>query len=174
MVMYVVPPLGPHPVAGDIVSESENGSEVFWLVLTPSCDFAQSKTNHVLLVKCEQLNDRTEYKKWLEKKDEKTTDSLGQLFEDKRGDRLKFLPRAFFIPDLVVDLQQLRCISLKSLDTYKKIATLDSPFAESLVARFSRYYNRLGTPDIDKTIVFNRLQSGAPGLSVAPSGEAKQ
>jgi CheY-like chemotaxis protein len=159
MVMYVVPPIGPHPLAGDIISETANGHEVYWLILTPSCDFAQTKADHVTLVRCENLTDREEYKQWHAKIEERTTQRLEQLIEDKRGDRFKFLPRAFFIPDLVVDFQQLRCILCSSLKDFKQIATLDSPFAESVLARFSRYFNRLGTPDIDKNVVLNRLRA---------------
>ncbi len=159
MVMYVVPPMGPHPLAGDIVSEPSASGEVFWIILTPSCDFAQSKASHVILAKCERLVDKPEYKKWFEKKDEQNVQRFEQLIEDRRGDRFKFLPRAFFIPDLVVDFQQLRSVSLESLKGLKQVATLDSPFAESVLARFSRYFNRLGTPDIDKNVVIQRLEA---------------
>jgi CheY-like chemotaxis protein len=161
MIMYVVPPMETHPLAGNIVSESVCGKDEFWIILTPSCDFAQSKANHVILAKCERLAKKPEYKKWLERKDKPNVQRLEQLVEDKRGDRFKFLPGAFFIPDLVVDFQQLRSISLESLKDFKAIATLDSPFAESVLARFSRYFNRLGTPDIDKNIVIGRLQTSS-------------
>lgn len=169
MIMYVVPPMATHPMAGNIVSEMVEGKELFWIVLTPSCDFAQSKANHVTLAKCERLTDRPEYKKWLEKKDKDNTQRFEQLIGDGRGDRLKFLPRAFFIPDLVADFQQLRSIRLEELENFKPIATLDSPFAESVLARFSRYFNRLGTPDIDKNIVIRRLQAPPGAAPVAAS-----
>ena len=159
MVMYVVPTMGPHPLAGDIISETVGGQEMFWLILTPSCDFAQTKANHVTLAKCERLADRDEFKNWLQKKDEPSTQRLEKLIEDSRGDRFKFLPRAFFIPDLVVDFQQLRSLDIGSLKNFKQVATLDSPFAESVIARFSRYFNRLGTPDLDKAVVINRLRA---------------
>jgi CheY-like chemotaxis protein len=179
MIMYVVPPLGPHPLAGDIVSETVSGVDLFWMILTPSCDFAQSKATHVILAKCEQLVDGEEYKKWAEGKTPPSTQRLEQLVEDKRGDRYKFLPRTFFIPDLVVDFQQLRSIVVDSLKTFKPIATLDSPFAESVLARFARYFNRLGTPDLDKAVVFNRLEAALARTRVdsaeeAPSGEPTQ
>lgn len=166
MVMYVVPPIGPHPLAGDIISEIIAGQEIYWLILTPSCDFAQSKANYFTLARCERLTDREEFKKWSEKKDAGSIDRLGQMIEDKRGDRFKFLPRAFFIPDLVTDFQQLRTLGIESMASFKQVATLDSPFAESVIARFSRYFNRLGTPDIDKDVVINRLQVPATHSSL--------
>ena len=136
-----------------------DGQEAYWLIITPSCDFAQEKADHFTLAKCERLVDRDEFKKWLEKKDGASTQRLDQIFEDKRGDRFKFLPRAFFVPDLVVDFQQLRSLGIESMKNFKQVATLDSPFAESVMARFSRYFNRLGTPDIDKAVIINRLQA---------------
>jgi hypothetical protein len=30
-----------------------------------------------------------------------------------------------------------------------RICSLDNPFAEALTAQFTRYYSRLGTPDLD-------------------------
>jgi hypothetical protein len=34
----------------------------------------------------------------------------------------------------------------------ERLASLDSSFAEGLLARFSRYFGRLGTPDLDVTV----------------------
>ncbi|HEX4053854.1 MAG TPA: hypothetical protein VHX86_06285 [Tepidisphaeraceae bacterium] len=159
MIMYVVPSIGPHPRAGDIIAEEIEGQRVHWLILTPSCDFAQKKADHFTMVKCERLADREEFKKWVAANDDKTKAGVEQLILDGRGDRYKFLPGSFFLPDLVVDFQQLRTIDIGSMAKFMQIATVDSPFAESIVARFSRYFNRLGTPDIDKTVVMNRLQA---------------
>ena len=167
MVMYVVPTMGPHPLAGDIVSEVVDDKEVHWLILTPSCDFAQTKADHVTLAKCEPLVDRDEFKKWSQTKSASSIQRLEGLIEDRGSDRFKFLPSAFFIPDLVVDFQQLRSVACASLKDFKQIATLDSPFAEAVLARFSRYFNRLGTPDIDKGIVINRLQPAQPPPAVS-------
>jgi hypothetical protein len=63
------------------------------------------------------------------------------------------------LPDLVVDLQQLESIRVEKLADHDAIASLDSPYAESLLAKFARYYGRLGTPDIDKEIVLERLRA---------------
>jgi CheY-like chemotaxis protein len=162
MIMYVVPSIGPHPRAGDIISEEVQGQTVHWLILTPSCDFAQKKADHFTMVKCERLADRDEFKKWAAAKDDKTKDKVEQLIMDQRGDRYKFLPGSFFLPDLVADFQQLRTVDIASMAKFAPIVTVDSPFAESIVAKFSRYFNRLGTPDIDKTVVMNRLQARIP------------
>lgn len=163
MMMYLVPAVGPHPRAGDIISQLVEGKTHYWLILTPSCDFAQIKADHFTIVRCEPLTEREEYKSWIATKGqtgkdaEKARQKFEQIITDAKGDRYKFLPNAYFIPDLVADFQQLRTMAIAAIKNFTPIATVDSPFAESIAARFSRYFNRLGTPDIDKDIVISRL-----------------
>lgn len=170
MVMYIRPPLGPHRLAGDILIEQTEGKESYWLILTPSCDFAQNKAHHIVLAKCEKLAEQDEFAKWSSNPQHKDSKSrLEDLIGDNRKtprdgpklqpERFKFLPGTFFLPDLVVDFQQLRSVSFESLKNFEVIASLDSPFAEAMLAGFSRYFGRLGTPDIDKQVVLNRLQA---------------
>lgn len=45
----------------------------------------------------------------------------------------------------------------------KRIASLDSPFAEAAVNRFNRYYGRIGTPDLDAEGAFARLDRSDEG-----------
>jgi hypothetical protein len=63
------------------------------------------------------------------------------------------------MPNLVVDFQQLRSVPCIELSKFDAIASIDSPFAEAILARFSRFFGRLGTPDIDKAVVIARLQA---------------
>jgi hypothetical protein len=44
-----------------------------------------------------------------------------------------------------VDLQQLVTLARAQMDSFEHLASLDSPFAEALLARFARYFGRLGT-----------------------------
>jgi hypothetical protein len=39
------------------------------------------------------------------------------------------------------------------------LCLLDSPFAEALLARFSRYFGRLGMPDLDVAVLLQRLRA---------------
>jgi hypothetical protein len=84
-------------------------------------------------------------------------------------ERFKFLPGTFFIPNLVVDFQQLRSIPCTHLEKFKKIASLDAPFAGAVLARFSRFFGRLGTPDINPEIVISRLNEP----QIKPIGQAE-
>jgi hypothetical protein len=165
MEMYVRPPLGTHRLAGDILLEKAGEAESYWLVLTPSCDFAQKKAHHVVLVRCEKLSEQPEFKAWRggsgNPSRTKVKELEGLILDNRSGqrERFKFLPGTFFLPDLVADFQQLRSVPTEKIDQFEPVATLDSPFAEALLAGFSRYFGRLGTPDIDKQVVLNRLQA---------------
>jgi hypothetical protein len=75
-------------------------------------------------------------------------------------ERFYFLPGALALSDLVVDFQQLVTLSRTQITTLERLASLDSPFAEALLARFGRYFGRLGTPDLDLEVILNRLRSG--------------
>jgi CheY-like chemotaxis protein len=177
MMHYLTPPLGTHRMAGDLVREIQGETETFWIVLTPSCDFAQNKAHHVVIAKCERLTELDEYKSWIKdhpKEPSKTSaEAMASLIGNNRrgqAERFKFLPGTFFLPDLVVDFQQLRSITKEAADALEPVASLDSPFAESLLASFARYFGRLGTPDLDKSLVLDRLKSA---LSAAAAGGKK-
>lgn len=76
-----------------------------------------------------------------------------------QAERFYFLPGTLTLPNLVVDFQQLATLSCGGLDNLKRSASLDSPFAETLLARFTCYFGRLGTPDFEVEAVVSRLQS---------------
>jgi hypothetical protein len=41
----------------------------------------------------------------------------------------------------------------------ERLASLDSPFAEALLDGFTRYFGRLGTPDLDVAMLLQRLRT---------------
>ncbi len=163
--LYIYPCTDQHWLAGDIIQEALAGKKEYWLVLTPSCDFENKKADFVIQAKCQPLTEQKEYASWAAntKTPSKTAvNNIEGVISDNRGgqkDRFKFLPGTFFLPDLVVDFQQLRSVQLNDLNRKNVIASLDSPFAEAVLARFSRYFGRLGTPNLDKNVVLNRLQT---------------
>jgi CheY-like chemotaxis protein len=183
--LYVMPPVDSVRQPGDILSTGTQGKEEYWVLLTPSCDFAQGKAEHVILAKCEPLAAQKEFLDWIAapaqaqklkdlicdkrtgKREIKTPENATTQTIKLQPDRFKFLPGTFFIPDLIVDFQQLRSAQTADLDQMTRVASLDSPFAEALLARFTRYFSRLGTPDIDAEVVIARIQSGIPTTTTA-------
>lgn len=172
--LYVYPPVSSNLLFGDIFKKCVNGRDEFFVALTPSCDHAQKKAAYVLLAKCElfvetQFGEKA--KKALET-GEQTSNNLDRKLLDyirdnsKPEGRFKYLPRTSFLPDLLVDLQCVMTVAPDALDVdsaayedYHRIASLDSPFAESLQTRMTRYLGRVGTPDIDSDLALSRFKS---------------
>ena len=163
MEIYIRPPISEKPLAGDIVHGEVDGVLGFWVILTPSCDFEQAgRLGKVLLAQCLLLSEQPEYTAWKDKPtDEKNLDVLKSLIGDNRKkqqpERFKFLPGTYFLPDMLVDFQQMKTVLPEILGKLKTVASLDSPYSEAVISRFSRYLGRIGTPDIDKDIVIKRL-----------------
>ncbi len=165
MEVYVRPPMGDDWRAGDILKRAGTKRGGYFVVLSPTCDFINKKVEAALLAKCEQLSKQPEYSAWLTQ-GKSTTDRGLQTFlqtlsngraNKRQQDRFRFLPGTFFMPDLVADFQGLIPTPLKDQARFKRMASLDSPFAEALLAQFGRYYLRIGTPDLDVEAVMARL-----------------
>lgn len=161
---YIIPPVSKLPMAGDILIDA---NEKYWVVLTPTCDFVprkggKTKADHVLLVECSSLINEKEYIEWKENPDSNTKkDALLGLLNNARKfgqpDRYFFLPSAMKLPNLVVDFQKTKAITRDDLNNYQRLASMDSPFAEAIILRYSQFYGRVGTPDLNCDIVFNSL-----------------
>ncbi len=169
--LYVFPPISKLSLFGDVFKKETNGPAEYFVVLTPSCDLAQGKADFVLLSKCKNLVDTTDgqnVKTSLVNGGDVSataTKELKKIMCDnwRPVDRYKYLPSTSFLPDLLVDFQDVFTIDVATFfspeSDYKKIASLDSPFAESLQAKMTRYLGRIGTPDIDADLTFERFKS---------------
>lgn len=169
--MYVMPPASPILLAGDLVKTKIAKRDGYWIVLTPSCDFEQEKAERILLAGCALLSEQPECRKFFDSLGRAEAPSASATKEvtaiignNRKGqrERFRFLPGTFRFPDLVVDFQDIVQLPLTDVATEYRIASLDSPFAEALMAGFARYYGRLGTPDLDDEFVLTRLKTKAP------------
>jgi CheY-like chemotaxis protein len=165
MQFYILPPLVDGTSrAGDIVKDRDDGT--YWMVLTPTCDFAHDKAKFVLLAYGVPLTERDEYKEWQgNQADARATEKLKGLLASNpqkgQKDRFWFLPGAAQLPPLVIDLQQTKAVPIAGFRNIEKIATLDSPFAEALIQRYSKFFfGRVGCPDLDTDAVIEELSKG--------------
>lgn len=146
---------------GEILRHKENNN--IYVVLTPSCDFIiradhKRKVDYVLLLKTRLLTDTIEYSKYQNNK-EKYADSLKRLINSDKGDRYFFLPQTPFIENRIIDFQNKEVVSYEELvNNFERIAKLDNPYAQSMAATYSRYYNRIGFPDIDSEYILNLIK----------------
>ncbi|MEP0923402.1 response regulator [Leptolyngbya sp. ST-U4] len=166
MEYYIMPPVSKESLAGDIYKGRIADQEGFWVLLTPSCDMVPYKGNRkaewVLLARCLFFSQQSEYISW--KQSQKgtvpsETKAVVRNNRSKQPDRYRFLPKALDLPDLVVDFQQLVTMNFVELgSSLERKASLDSPFAEALISQFSRYFGRLGTPNLNVDAVISRLE----------------
>lgn len=147
--------------AGEIVRE--NGQ--YFAVLTPTCDFVEDKENkrvrrvgNVLLAVAMPLTEHEYYKDFKRNSNDKNRERLARLIETRKGDQFFFLPGTPFIENLVLDFQNKTMVSYEHLNKFERVARLDSPFAQSMVSSFIRFYNRIGSPDIDADYVIANLK----------------
>jgi CheY-like chemotaxis protein len=152
----------------DITQEYECGEILqkdndVYVILTPSCDFIKSngrerKVGMVLIAKTLLLSTTDEYTKYNANKNNDNKNKLARLIESRKGDRYFFLPKTPFVDNRVIDFQIKEMVKYEDLNVYTRLAKLDSPFAQALVASFIRYYNRIGCPDIDSDLIINGLK----------------
>jgi hypothetical protein len=165
---YVIPPVEPAPLAGDIYQGQVGEHNGYWALLTPSCDMVtgREKAELVLLARCFPLTEQVEYQQWRDRLpkpsgqvDRRFQDLLRNNRRDSQAERFFFLPGALSLPDLLVDFQQLVTLQRDHMSRLERLASLDNPFAEALLARFTRYFGRFGTPDLDVAVLLQRLRT---------------
>ena len=166
MQYYVMPPVETSPLTGDLYQGNIEGQDGYWVLLTPSCDLVtgREKAKWVLMAPCVLLTEEQEYQDWDNNFSQAKQKKLTSLLSNNRSnghqpERFYFLPGALDLPDLVVDFQQLVTLPREQMEDLERLASLDSPFAEAVLTRFSRYFGRLGTPDLDIDFILNKLQS---------------
>lgn len=169
--LYVYPPLSKHFLFGDVFKKKIDGSIEYFVALTPSCDHAQNNAEFVLLAKCKYLAGTEPGKNAKasliagDAVSNNAADKLNKFIRDNASpaDRYKYLPGTSFLPDLLVDLQDITTVTPAALnsegDGYERVASLDSPFAEALQAKMTRYLGRIGTPDIDPDLALERFKA---------------
>lgn len=159
-------------LAGEIIEKEGR----HYAILTPDCDLVlrsngSRKADKILLATAKNFKSLPDYTKYdeLKKKQGKSEKEYQQLLNlegklktwmGNRGgeqDRFFFLPATPFIENMVIDFQDKSMVDYNELKSYRRIAKLDLPYAQSMISSFIRYYNRIGFPDIDADYVIAGL-----------------
>ena len=148
---YIFPPIIKDRFeAGDILERDEKK----YVVLTPTCDLMPrnngiTKVKSVLLVEATPLKNREEYKEYSDSKSKGKKDELSKLMGNRKS-TLFFLPGFPLMEDQILDFQNLSTALIEDVkQNYRKIAKLDSPFAEAMLSIFLNHYDRIGIPMLD-------------------------
>lgn len=165
---YVIPPMGGGMASGDIFIDTRLEPAKYLILVTPSCDIVNKKVDVMLFAECHRLDHMKEFTEWKTNGDglkgQQYRSDLVNLLKNGKSERFYYLPGVFDLPDLVVDYQRLWPIEPPAVDQLKGegklrcLASLDSPYSEAMLARFSRYFGRLGTPDLNMEIIEKRLK----------------
>ncbi|MCY4068485.1 MAG: hypothetical protein OXE79_05170 [Acidimicrobiaceae bacterium] len=168
---YLVPVPNEHRT-GDIVTKilavdkGEHPETRWHIVMSPSCDLVEgrAKAEYVVLAECLPLSSFGEHEDWITSDTASNTkrNKLEKLLKSNPAgggrDRYFYLPAAWKVPDLLVDLQKIESIPYSDLGQYEKQASLDDPYAARLSHQFHCYLGRVGTPDLDLKAVLDAMR----------------
>lgn len=158
----ITKPIKPNIFTGDILKNNENK---LCIILTPACDIdlknGKRKADKILTI--DILNPSiidSEY----------SNPKMSQRKKSKIKDILKNSnPRYHCVPSLkdfgigIIDFQNKRTISSNQLEKeieksqIERIATVSYPFLKDIIARYSNYYSRQGSPDFNLDELFDSL-----------------
>lgn len=153
---YVYPPASTRRAPGDILRAAD---QTWWVTLTPACDFAQSKVEFVLIAQADPLESNARYQKWAETKSKGAWNELERNVLKATQGRYNYLPAFRDLPDLVVDMENVRAVAASELEPMEAVASLVSPFSEALLVQHSQFRGRIGVPDLNVGLVQARLLS---------------
>ena len=154
---YIWPPLNDYPKLGDIIlknDEDETKPESFRLVLTPSCDLVKTSTREpkvdkVLCAVCEAIDPI--YRE--AQRDDKKKVNLVKAFQEGHYNEYIPLPSLLdMIPLMAANTKNLQLVDYDSIDdtgTYKRVASIDSPFREQALSAYQKIAGRIGVPGRD-------------------------
>lgn len=153
---YVYPPASARRAPGDILRSED---ETWWVVLTPACDLVQKKVEFVLVAQAGRLESNGKFKKWAKNRSNGAWSELERDVLRATQGRYYYLPAFREVPDLVVDLENVRSVAAGKLEEMEAIASLVSPFSEALLVQHSQFRGRVGVPDLDVSALRRRLES---------------
>lgn len=159
---YIKPSIKKYFITGDIISRKDDESKRY-LIVTPACDLAphgpekKPKATHIILSEIENFNETP--LNTLVKKAKKDTASAEDVIQLKKT-IIQYItnnssPKYYYLPDTsivkggLINFQKLSTIKIGELSNYEKEATISSQFIKDIIAKFSFYYSRQGSPDFD-------------------------
>jgi|GEM_PF-1471933 len=180
---FIYPPLEPGLLTGDVIkSVDANSSDAsaFSLVLTPSCDLQSGGTRHpvssVLVAHCIGVNDPDILRLFDLNADAKDLpEKLGRRLKSDKLQHMCVIPQLQNVwPAMVANLKKLTLVAREEIaldesvvgggTPFVRLASLDSPFRESLAWRYTQTTGRPGLPDLDEAVLERDIIAAAKTL----------
>ncbi|EHU2158610.1 response regulator [Acinetobacter baumannii] len=144
--MYIYPPITKTPKTGSIIKDKNNQ---YHIILTPACDFAQSKARCILLA--EIIPPLSYIRENFPGNEESNgrRDKLNTLVNNKKQE-YHYLPRLGNFEGGFIDFTSVQSFSHDDLNkNFTEVKIQISPyFISDILGRFSSYYARQGQPDL--------------------------
>ena len=163
--VYIIPPVKKDFFTGDILKNKT--SEEYFLILTPACDMELRKqgdnrikrnADKIILAKLNKFNQVPEIREYINNQSNTKKKKVEEYIKNTKKGRYHYLPSfGTQIPGFLIDFQDINQISQDKVTTYKRVASIDKPFLKDIIARFTSYYARQGSPDLDIDIILKRL-----------------
>ncbi|MCV3459209.1 hypothetical protein L8W52_07600 [Campylobacter lari] len=132
--MYIYPFIKGRHHTGDIVKKNDD----FFIILTPSCDIVNDKNDYYILARIINYNNNNNSNKIPERF--YPIKNFAKIFEVDNKDKEILKPSICF--------QGLISVKKEEISDYARVASISYPFLKDIIAKFSRYYARQGSPEI--------------------------
>lgn len=161
---YIIPSIKKYFYTGDIINLKEEKNKRF-IILTPACDLAPhagvQKAKDVLLAEIQPLTEGFFLEKVNAAKKQPSNEKEELLVAHAKADLEKliannFSQKYYYLPNVtlakggLINFQKLSSVRIADLkEKYEKELTITSQFVKDIIAKFSFYYSRQGSPDFD-------------------------
>ncbi len=163
---YIIKPIKENIFTGDII-ECKDGH---FIVLTPACDITKRlngirNAEFVFVCKIKALNEIVKNFDQLDAQTVKNNENRKRLegYFNNKNQRYHFTPKSFGISPGLIDFQDKTTIPCSVIEDsikekkMERIATVAHPFLKDIISRFSTYYARQGSPDLDVDELYKSL-----------------
>lgn len=169
--VYIMPPIKKNVFTGEILEKKD--SQEFFLILTPACDMELRKrkdsedwvmyrnADKIILAKLIRFNQIAEVSAYIETHSNTKKKEVEKYIKNTKKERYYYLPSfGSRIPGFLIDFQDIKRINEDEIDIYNRVASVDEPFLKDIIARFTSYYARQGSPDFDVESILEKLING--------------
>ncbi|WP_447511751.1 response regulator [Acinetobacter geminorum] len=144
--MYIYPPINKTPKTGSIIKDISNN---YHIILTPACDFAQSKARCILLAEIIAPLDYIRDNFPGNEVSNGRKNKLETILHNKKQE-YHYLPKLSPFEGGFIDFTSVQSYSKDDLtENFSEVKIQISPyFISDILGRFSSYYARQGQPDL--------------------------
>lgn len=158
----ITKPIKPSIFTGDILQTKENDR---YLILTPACDIDEKsgKRNAEKIFTLKILRPENIDQEFINRNMSNSKKKKIQPILNNSKPRYHFIPKAGDFDNGVIDFQDKKTFDTNGLlesinrGEISRIATISSPFLKDVIARYSNYYSRQGSPDFNQKEIFDAL-----------------